>query len=342
MGKVTAISARQRIDWDALSDAVERVEITTAEYSAAMTKLETCYKRARRRAKRNCAALLGESHTGKTFVIENFVAKHPPTRDENGLTCPVLWVEIPPKPEKAGFLALLLKALGDQHAHRRARIGELEERLIRFIRGCGVILIILEEFQHVADHPYEEVVDYITNYLKTLIQNERISIVISGLPHANATLLGNEQLRGRFSRPIYMRRLDWRSSSARRTYRAVLGLWQKGLEPFELPDLESEEMSFRFYLASGGLMGYVAKILRQAVQTAAESRRTIVTLKDLAHAYDEEVHEHDVLFGNPFTIALDAKDIQVDRLKEIGTKRPTTRRGHAKNGRVTGRRENPF
>ncbi len=70
-----------------------------------------------------------------------------------------------------------------------------------------------------------------------------------------------------------------------------------------MPQLRSEEMSFRFYCASGGLIGYVAKILDWATKTAALESRTKLTLKDFDRAYMEAVwkKERSMLPQSPFS-----------------------------------------
>jgi len=65
-----------------------------------------------------------------------------------------------------------------------------------------------------------------------------------------------------------------------------LGAFQDSLgHHFDIPRLDNEEMAFRCYCASGGLIGYLCNIFRQAVWSAIDEGRATIDLDNLRVAH---------------------------------------------------------
>jgi hypothetical protein len=79
-------------------------------------------------------------------------------------------------------------------------------------------------------------------------------------------------------------------------------------------------MSFRFYCATGGLIGLLAKLLRQALRNASDSKADSILLHDLATAHIQSAWSSDDT--NPFetSFQLVASVDLLDRVSKIGTK----------------------
>src|SRR5271157_2910418 len=58
---------------------------------------------------------------------------------------------------------------------------------------------------------------------------------------------------------------------------------------FQTPEFQQEAMAFRFYCATGGLIGYLTKILRRSVWHAAATEKREITLEDLCNAHEKAV-----------------------------------------------------
>ena len=147
-----------------------------------------------------------------------------------------------------------------------------------------------------------------------------VNLLVAGLPSCLRIMRMNEQLRGRFMRPVRLRRFDWRSDDERQQLMEVLEQWQKMLSMFQMPALGEEMMAFRFYCASGGLTGYVFKILRQAVWNAIDAKTLKITLEDLEFAHLDAVDDDDCGDVSPFATAFDMTDTkeQVAKARRIG------------------------
>jgi hypothetical protein len=140
-----------------------------------------------------------------------------------------------------------------------------------------------------------------------------------------AVINQNEQLRGRFLAPIYMSRFSWGNEDSQTEFIACLESFQNGLSRYDLPDFGSEEMAFRFYCATGGLIGYLAKILHQACLNAQMEDKLSITLEDFAKAYEESVWIDEVSpIMNPFWKEFDTSPTEclLEIVQHIGTASP--------------------
>jgi hypothetical protein len=71
---------------------------------------------------------------------------------------------------------------------------------------------------------------------------------------------------------------------------------------YEVPAFHSEQMAFRFYCSTGGLIGYLANLLRQTLRNAAVEGRKVIRLDDLATAHAQSVWSSEYISAlpNPF------------------------------------------
>jgi hypothetical protein len=100
-----------------------------------------------------------------------------------------------------------------------------------------------------------------------------------------------------------------------------------------MPELYSSEMAFRCYCATGGLMGYLTKFLRQALRDALDAKRRVMTLADLMRAQETAVWSRESAVGvkNPFSsgfVPVPTEDL-LAKIARVGTPvvpEPTPRR----------------
>jgi hypothetical protein len=279
---------------------VENILVPHSAFEKALARLEQCFNYADGATEPMCVAVLGESRTGKSRVIEEFYTRHLPWRTAEGMVRPVVRLRTPPKPTVKGLADLMLTALGEKHD-----IGGTEQKktaqIKRLLRSCGTRAVVVEEFNHFVDTASGKVAFHATDWLKDIADARNIMLCVSGLETCRKAISLNEQLAGRFSKPLIMPRFNWRNSKDRNEFRAILRTFEEALRSqYDLPDLSSEEMAFRFFCATGGVIGYVTKLLREVVLAAIRDNRTVIKLADLAEA-DEQAG-----WGNS-TIELGAK-----------------------------------
>lgn len=285
---------------------IDQILVEHTPFMAAKMRLIQHYVASRTCAEPVCMAVIGESRSGKSRVLDHITKQYPSERRDEGLYVPILTISTPSKPTVKGLAEKLLLELGDPLWNRRASENEKTERLIVLLRQVGTTMIIIDEFQHFYDKGSHKIQHHVADWLKILVDRARIALVVAGLPSCMAVISQNEQLSGRFTGAIRMPRFDWVKPEERVEFIAILEAFQQMLPEYDFPDLSSENMAFRFYCASGGLVGYVAKILRQVIWDALFENRTTIGLEQLATAYDEAIWQRSTFESiNPFAPGFD-------------------------------------
>ncbi|WP_047554078.1 TniB family NTP-binding protein [Methylotenera sp. G11] len=281
--------------------AVDQVLVPHRDFQRAKLRIETHLLATKSYSEPTCIAVVGESRTGKSRLLESISRQHPKQRDTEGAIVPILSVRTPSKPSVKGLVEVMLRELGDPLWYKRGSENEKTERLYTLLTQTRTNAIIIDEFQHFYDKVSHKVQHYLSDWLKIFVDRSGLMLIVAGLPDCMAVINQNQQLRGRFMAPIHMPRFDWNDEDAQAEFIACLESFQQALSRYELPDLTSDEMAFRFYCATGGLIGYLAKILHQACLSAQVNNTFSISLADLARAYEESVWMDGVVFiQNPF------------------------------------------
>ncbi|MCA6218567.1 TniB family NTP-binding protein [Ideonella sp. B7] len=236
-----------------------------------------------------CLALIGESRTGKSRCIEGILRRHPVQRTQEGILSPVLAITVPSKPT--------VKSLAENFL-RKLRVTDWEKgtepqktaRLIKLLEQCGVVTLILDEFHHFYDKTSNKVQHHVADWLKNIVSEGHVALVASGLQSLQSVIDQNEQLAGRFGAPVVMPRFFWSNEEQQAEWLGILAGFDDVLrEHFDFPSLCSEEMGFRFYCATGGLIGYLTNTLRQIVWNAIDDDRAKIRLQDFDRAYKQAI-----------------------------------------------------
>jgi hypothetical protein len=268
---------------------VDSTLVPHTAFDRGSVRLEQCFTYADGAVEPICLAVLGESRTGKSRVLEECYANHAKVRDSEGLTIPILRVTTPSKPTVMGLVELMLQAMKDPKFDVGSENGKTM-RLRKLMRGAGTRMVMIDEFQHFYDKVSHKVQHHVADWLKIVVDRAKVALVVAGLPGCRAVIDQNEQLAGRFLSPVILPRFDWNIDDHREEFIGILGAFQESIgEFFDLPKLDSAEMVFRCYCATGGLIGYLTKFLRQAVWDAMDDNRKTITLEHLAEAHEESV-----------------------------------------------------
>lgn len=279
---------------------VDQLLVPHTAMAKALTRIEQCFKASEGSSEPICIALIGEARTGKSRVLEHSESKHPKLRLHDGLRVPIVRVKTPSNPTTKGLAEVMLRAIGDPNPGKGTETN-MTARLITLLGVAETKMITVDEFQHFYDKKSHKVMHHVADWLKLVVDESHVVLVVSGLPSCQAVLNQNEQLAGRFMSPIRMPRFDWLNPDLRNEFIAILGAFQEGLAHFDMPQLNSDEMAFRFYCASGGLIGYVAKILRQAVWNAIDAESKVISLHDFSVAHRLSVYADEKADDLPLT-----------------------------------------
>lgn len=281
---------------------IDQILVPHTSFMMAKTRLEQHFEASKTSEEPIGLAIVGESRSGKSRVLDHVRRNNPKVRSESGLQVPILSITTPSKPTVKGLVEELLHAIGDPLWNSRGSEIEKTERLIALLAKVKSTMITIDEFQHFYDKSSHKIQHHVADWLKTLVDRARIALVVAGLPSCMAVISQNEQLSGRFMGAVHMPRFDWVIEQDRGEFIAIMEAFQQMLPEYDLPNLDNDVMAFRFYCATGGLIGYISKILRQATWDALFEERNIITLEHLASAFDKSVWKKsssDII--NPFT-----------------------------------------
>lgn len=301
------------------SNLLSRVRIPHPAYDLGMSELQECYDSVGQTDFPQCLHLIGPSRAGKTCVVKEFLKKYPSVRKDDGVYMPIVYAEIPPTGTIVGVMENLLYALGDPHWSR----GAISNKLARVKEGlqkCGCRMVVLDELQHLADKGQNLRLKHTRDWLKAMVASSEWALVVCGLDTSRVVITQDKQLKCRFDAPIEIPRFEWTDDVLYSQFLGVLGGFQDGLAPFSFPDMQDETVALRFYLASGGLIGLLVKLLQRAIKNAIKDNRTEIGLPDLEAAFRRAINFSSNIPVNqgPFTSKL--LDTPLDERREFAVK----------------------
>jgi hypothetical protein len=250
------------------------------------------------------AALLihGQSGCGKSTVLRYYLQQFPRQTTPRKTVIPILRVVTPEAPTVRSFTEAVLVALGDPAAARGSAAVKTQ-RIMHFVRECEIQLFLIDEFHHFCDSKRTEY-RRVTDWLKNLINECGVPVVLFGLPRAISALNSNEQLRRRFSSPIHLSEFGFTTAEEQLTFRSVLKHLQS-LMPYQKGlDLSDSDVAMRFHFATNGLIDYVVKIIDELVIASARSPHPTVDYNALQEAFKVQIWADVPDHLNPFNPAV--------------------------------------
>ncbi|PZQ28808.1 MAG: hypothetical protein DI562_10125 [Stenotrophomonas acidaminiphila] len=254
---------------------------------------------------------VGHSKAGKSYIFRQFEMNYPAARTSDGIRKEVIYVQVPSQGTIAGVIEALLEALGDPK-YDEGTISKKTARLKKLLVKVGCKMVILDEFQELVDKNQNRSLSLTTNWLKELAEMGTLSVVCVGLPSSSRIVRHWEQLRTRFSRTIEIPVHDWTDAQSRKVFRSVLRGVYTSMAPFSVPDLTGQELSLRMFIACGGRLGLLWRILDQAVKDAIWENRTEISLAHFDAAFQEAIWfaGEIPMEGGPFFGSLSADEQQ--------------------------------
>lgn len=268
-----------------LKTIIEGLIIPHAAFVEAQQQLELFFKYAAEKSEAEALAILGESGTGKTSVLNLFADTYPRRRTASGIECPILRATVPSAPTRKSLAQVLLAGIGAED-HEKGTLDEKTIRLKKLMDLTGARMVVIDEFQHFIDRNKRKIMSEVADWLKVLIDETCTTLVVAGLPTCKLVIDENQQLARRFSAAIELPRFSWQLPAQRKQFVGILSSFNNEVrQRYDIPDLHNEEMSSHFYGASGGLIAYLVKLLRQTLRTADAVNTRTIRLADFANAY---------------------------------------------------------
>lgn len=290
---------------------IEQIFIEYPRLTKLLDTISHCHQYSKIAAEPWCLLITGWAGAGKTKLYEYYQRNYPRRLTETSTVVTVLSARIPERPTVPKLVTVLLDRLGDPAAGKGNATSQTL-RLYHFLDKCSVELIILDEFQHFVDWDSLKILKAVSDWLKNLIDETHIPIILIGMPYSDTVLnaVGNSQLKRRFSLRKSLDFFGWGSEKEKKDFRSFLKVLDEQIPMTERSNLSDPNLSFRIYCASNGVVAYVMKIVRRAAVLAIKSEKMKIDLNALAEAYDELIAPEDITRKNPFLSDIRHLEIQ--------------------------------
>jgi Cdc6-like AAA superfamily ATPase len=179
--------------------SVKNIFISDSKIDAILADIEECRFDADGVLEPECLIVVGDTGSGKTTIIEKYLADNPRLETNSGSIIPTLFISLPANATPVTACESLLSAMGDplafSHGKDPAQLMKIAKDLLN---QCQVELIIIDEFQHMIDRKSRDVLHSVADWLKMIIIRSKIPVVLFGMPYSTVILDANKQLQGRF------------------------------------------------------------------------------------------------------------------------------------------------
>jgi energy-coupling factor transporter ATP-binding protein EcfA2 len=244
----------------------------------------------------DCLLLIGSTGAGKTTIYKTYAQNYPSRETEEGSVVPIIYATIPAAATVKGLVKVLLKAIGDPLYSKGTTIDQTD-RLCDLLNDCQVELIFLDEFHHFIDSDSNKVLMNVCNWLKTLILNTKIPIVLFGKDESEKILtVENDNLhlsrRFNYRHKLYPFPL---TESGLELFRQFLSDIESQLPLTKRSNLAEKSLSERIYYATDGTIGHIMKLIRKGATLAIEQDLERIDLDILGVIYNKHL-KHDKSF----------------------------------------------
>lgn len=268
-------------------------------------------------AEPECVLLTGDSGSGKTSFIKQFVSHYPVIYDDEVDIRTVIYVEIPSQASIKDLCIVILKAFDDPVDNSKLTKLVLVEKVINFAKLAKTKLLILDEFQHLTEKSTLTKVDNLANWIKNFINVTRIPVLIVGMPESEYVLSENAQL----SRRFYTRyKLEFFSLATSRD----VGVYYKFLKnlsgqlDFDNSDIVINKFySISLYYVANKNLALFMRIIRFACRVAILQKVNHLKFEHFLHALNELRHYQ---YINDFIYAFRSKNYEVIKTSLVNEK----------------------
>lgn len=249
----------------------------------------------------------GPSGVGKSTIAERLLELSPRREEVDRTIVPVLYVELSGQPTAKVIGSNLLEALGDPHSES----GSAEDRLFRaaeLMRVCGVELIILDEFHHIANlDPRKREIALDT--IKNLMNKTFIPILLLGGNSSRAIVRANPELSRRCTPKIELEPFSTKDAEHLRDFRRLLKAFHGLLPTTGSSALIDDSSTGPLYQACHGLIGQLSQLLEMALKAALYGKSQTLSQEALRWAFERTVYPGCKPHRNPFDAGFDGKPL---------------------------------
>lgn len=184
---------------------------------------------------------------------------------------------------------------------------QLTERLVQNLKTCQTRFYILDEFQHLVDPKKEKTHATVRNWVKDLMNESKVPIILVGTEDLLPLLEGDEQIERRFRR-----RCSLTEFSLNNDYLKVLVFFVKRLKDHcslqPSAELKTPQFGQRMYAATAGNMCATKDLFVEAADLALRGKSAEISGVHFKQAFERiQIARALVPEGlNPFTMTEDS------------------------------------
>ena len=255
--------------------------------------------------------LLGNPGLGKSTILKKYYkANIKIVEDDHLTTINIIKISIPAKPTiKSVIISILEKA---NHPVLTGTESQLTLRLNKIIKNQKVELLMFDEFQHLLREQAHISTHNVLNFIKTIMDENKIAIVMAGITSAKKIFSNYDELYQRFSYEIvHLYAYSLNSAYNIQNLRKYLNALHKILADLgiKIIPLNSDEIIQRIFLATDGIPRYIARLYYR-ILLISDLNNTI-TIDDFKKAYLNLNANVDNDLFNPFSVSSKEKLIKM-------------------------------
>lgn len=251
--------------------------------------------------------LTGLAGTGKTTTCNAILSRQKRklvVKDNYEVTLVEAFYALIPNPVTIkGVASSLLRALGDCEPTKGSAY-EMTYRLGKLLHKCETKVIILDELQHLLKRDWTGNTHNVKDWLKSIINEFKVPIVIVGTPECVDIINTDRQLARRFTKRFQLDNLKFDFDERGDFRKFVESLAFTITDELKLqisPDFKRRYNSLIIYAATGGNPADITKLFKTATLNSLERNNKKIELLDFETAFKELVL--------PNSLCLTSKDI---------------------------------
>lgn len=270
-----------------------------------------------------CIHVSGPSGVGKTTLKKRVERDYPAepngalVRFTGGLTMVadrhrLITLRMPESPTVKGLAREILKAYGDQ-AWNRGDEYTLGDRVDRFIAASQSDAIMIDDAQRAIERSGTVVSDKLIDWIKSRHENNCVGFILLGLGNLRHLFEADRQIERRWDAEIRLEPYAWFHPDGTENLEGqanFIGLLAKFRDLSPIPfkvDIQDDDIAFRFFYLSRGLVDGVKKVLLGGVRLMRRTGRDgfDLPLLEQATAAAFRLDQHGM--QNPFAVNFQAR-----------------------------------